>query len=405
MFNPLANAFGLDIGDQSFKLAQLKQAHGSGKYKLTALGSIEVPPGIMEEGTIADPREAARLINRLIKSSTGHPKGRGVVACLPEAKTFIKLIDAPADLSAKSLEKSVLKEIEQNIPLSLGELYFDWQLLTPEDRTESDLTHVPDGRDDQSFETFAETEDDEPAQNEDDEEDEKEEDQIPVGNKIVIGAAPKKLVDQYSEMLDLAGLTPIAFEIEAMAICRAIVPNDNLLTHPIGILDIGATRSSLIIYDQDMIQMSISIPVAGTSITEMISKTLNLSLDDAETLKIECGLDANRCEDKIWSIVQPQIDDLTQKIKRALKYYKTSFPCGRDIEHLLVCGGGANFREIDTVLSRKMAIKVIRGDALINVKSPTNKKFAKRRRLTFSTALGLAMRAADESNKNARRIK
>ncbi|MFH1046985.1 MAG: pilus assembly protein PilM [Patescibacteria group bacterium] len=404
MLNPLSNAFGLDISDRSYKLAQLKKARGSSKYYLTALGSIEVPEGIMDQGNIIDQERAAALVRELIKNTVGRVKGRGVVACLPEAKTFIKIIDAPSGTTRREdLDQAVLKEIEQNIPLAKDEIYYDWQLVRGDEMVKS-LQVKPEQTADETA-SAEQAKKGIPEINVTEEKNSELPPNEPEENKILLGAAPKQMVDEYSAMLDTAGLAPIAFEIEATAISRSVVPHTNSLSDAVGILDIGATRSSLVIYDRGMIQMSISIPVAGTSITKTISEKLRVGTEDAETLKIECGLDSTRCEDRIWTILQPLIDDMVQKIRNALRFYKIGFPYGKNIEHLYVCGGGAQFREIDSVLSRKLTIKVDRADSMINLQQPIPRKFRRESSLIYTTAIGLAIRAADESSRSMSRLR
>ncbi|HCC22055.1 hypothetical protein A2480_01145 [Candidatus Uhrbacteria bacterium RIFOXYC2_FULL_47_19] len=380
MLNPLSNAFGLDIGDRSFKLVQLGRPRGRKKgYRLNAWSIVDVPDGVMSNGNILDRPKAAALINKLVKSAVGHVGGRTVVACLPETKTFIKVIETNPNETREQMMSAVLKEIEDNIPLPKEEIYFDWQ--TTNDKLQPATTPKEIKNPQEKISTITA----EPT-------------------KIILGAAPKQLVDDFTAMIDLAGLAPAVFEIEAMAISRAVLPITNEPETAVGLLDIGATRSSLIVYDRGAIQMSLSIPISGAEITETISQKLKVSLEDAEKLKRKCGLDANRCEDRIWKILQPQIDDMTEKIKNALRFYKIGFPHGRDIEHLLVAGGGANFREIDSVLSRKLTIKVERANPFINIQLPVPKRFPIETALTYTTAIGLAIRAADETISGLRGI-
>ncbi len=399
MLNPVANAFGLDIGDKSYKLAQL-QHRQKGDYRLTALGQIDVPEGVMSGGEITDKKRGAELVSKLVKKSTGRVRGRAVVACLPEAKTFIKIIDAPTGQSKPELERAVLSEIEQNIPLPKEDIYYDWQLIRPAkhkpaiDTAEKDEKAPKKDRRGDTKKRRAETDQEtgdkkEPAATSPGK-------NTPDQAKILLGAAPKVLVDDLTEMLDMAGLAPVALEIEATAISRCIIPSKSGFAQAVGILDIGATRSSLVIYDRGLIQMSISIPIAGTTITQTLSKMLNVSLEDAEILKVECGLDSQRCENKIWTVLQPLIDDMAQKIRSALRFYKIGFPQGKNIEQLYVCGGGAHFREIDSVLSRKLTIKVERADSTINLKKPLPQRLRSAQDLSYTTALGLGIRAADE---------
>lgn len=426
MLNPLSNAFGLDIGDRSFKLAQLKKTRGkNGPFRLMAWSSIDVPEGIMNKGEVADYDKAAALLSELLQNARGRIKGRAVVACLPEAKTFIKIIDAKEGQSESQLNKAVKREIELNIPLPPEEIYHDWQLIRPhgseQEQTKSTLKKAKKADKEEKKEEENQegngADEGKPEENEDADRTEETgaeqsmEEQAELAeqagetNKILLGAAPKKLVDDYTTILDRAGLAPIALEIEATAISRCVAPTFESLPEAIGILDIGATRSSLVVYDRGMIQMSISIPISGIQITETISKALSINMDEAEILKRECGLDANRCEDRIWKIIAPLIDDMTQKIRNALRFYKIGFPYGKKVEHMYLCGGGAHFREVDTVLSNQLAIKVERGDALTNVRKPIPKKFPHDQALSFATAIGLGIRAANEANRRMNSIR
>lgn len=404
--NPLSSAFGLDIGDRSMKLIQVTRHRGKNPYRLTGWGSVELPEGIMDHGQITDMDKMVASLERLLKESQGRVRGRAVAACLPEVKSFIKVINVPRGSEEAAIKKAVRTELEQNVPLPIEEIYYDWQIIS---ETPAPVMAEPEKKAD------AKTGADQVAEAEDKSGTEKPADKpktdLPDKNKsaavptpaaasrLLIGAAPKKIIDDYATMMERAGLAPIALEIEATAITRAIIPERLLTDEAVGILDIGATRSALIIYDGGTIQMSISIPISGLAITELVAESLKVSLDDAELLKRECGLDVNRCEDKMWRILYPLIDDITEKIRNAIRFYKIGFPAGKKIETIYLCGGGAQFREIDTVLSRKLAIKVDRGDGLTNLDSHLPKNFPKSLTLNYTTAIGLAIRAADENLK------
>ncbi|MBI4457803.1 pilus assembly protein PilM [Candidatus Uhrbacteria bacterium] len=378
--NPLSNTFGLDIGDRSFKLVQLKKMRGGPKpYRLIAWNEVAVPEGILERGEIVNVEKAAEYVRKLMAGAKGKLSGKAVVACLPEPRTFIKIIQVDDVADVNALKKAVLNDIEQNIPLPKDEIYFDWQ-VADEPGAAAEAAAAP-----------AETETDAPEPPAPAEEKK--------ARRVMIGAAPKVLVDAYVAMLEQAGLAPIALEIEAMSLTRTLIADDDIDLEPVGILDIGATRSSLAIYDQGVLQMTISIPVSGNEITKAIAAALNLDFEDAELLKIECGLDAGRCEDKMWKILLPLVDDMTDKIHNALRFYKIGFPSGKKIEKLHLCGGGAGFRDIDNVLSRKLTIKVRRGNALVNLAPKFPAGFPQEDHLSYATAIGLAMRAVDEGEK------
>ncbi len=376
--NPFSQAYGIDVGDKTLKVVQvLRSGRKNPTYRLVAWGQIELPEASIENGEILNKDEVTKRLSELIAKAEGRLKGRAAVACLPEAKSFIKIIDQPVDASNEEISKAIMSELEMNIPLPIGDIYHDWQKMKKTSKTARKVGRQKDAQ--------KSNEVDEPTES-------KAEEKI----RILIGAAPRVTVDSYVEIMEGSGSMPIGLEIEATAICRAIVPDASEDNQAIGILDIGAARSALIIYDDGAIQMSISIPISGHAITKLVSESLKVSMEDAEVLKRECGLDMNRCEDKMWNILSPLIDDITEKIRNALRFYKIGFPSGKKIETLYLCGGGALFREIDTVLSRKLAIKVLRADPLVNLSSKFPRKFPKDEALAYTTAIGLAIRATDE---------
>jgi Tfp pilus assembly PilM family ATPase len=400
-FNPFSHAFGLDIGDRSIKLVQMIKTGRGHKtaYRLAAWNKLDIPEGIIEFGEVLDIDKAANSISQLISSSRHGVRGRACVACLPEVKSFIKIIEVGKNAGEGEITKEVRRELEQNVPLPPEDIYYDWKEVGPRivPAPEREQRKGRKGKADQTRDAVK------PTAAESGEAPATETLEAPPApvpdsktTRIIIGAAPRTIIDSYTLMLERAGVAPLALEIEATAISRAIVPDSAGRDAAIGILDIGAARSALIIWDNGAIQMSIGIPISGIAITKLVSESLSVSMDDAETLKRECGLDVNRCEDKMWKILYPLIDDITEKIRNALRFYKIGFPDGKKIETLYLCGGGAQFREIDLVLSRKLAIKVLRGKPLVNVNPRLPKAFPQDLAINYATAIGLALRAADE---------
>lgn len=401
-FNPLSHAFGLDLGDRSFKLIQITRRRSKqSPYFLTAWGSIDVPDEVMANGEILQLDEAIVLLKRLLKESHGHISGKTVVASLPEAKTFMKVIHVKVDADDEALKKEVVGEVQQNIPLPLEEIYFDWQRIPapvmpvePEAPLTDDEESADDGHAPNIAAQAPEYGDDtaDPAGS-----------AAPAVSEprqaVLIAAAPRDLVDKYTALIEGAGLIPAALEIEGMAVTRAIVPDEKMEQVRLAMLDIGATRSSLIVYDENTVQISIGIPISGNQITQVVAEKLAVDIGEAERMKIECGLDVQLCEDRMWNILLPFIDEMSDRIRNALRFYRIGFESGKRIDRVYLCGGGAYFKEIDSVLSRKLGIKVRRGNALVNLNPKMPRAFSATGALSYATAIGLALRAIAEAAK------
>ncbi|MBI4652682.1 type IV pilus assembly protein PilM [Candidatus Kuenenbacteria bacterium] len=378
MFNFFSSqpAFGLDISDLSLKLIQLRKFRN--EIKLHSSNEMPVPAGYIVSGVIKKPKEVVELIQKTIKTSLGNKiLTSNVVVSLPETKTFIKLIEI-FQTENKKFKEVIKEEIGRHIPLTDEEIYFDWQII--QKITKNNEQKI----------------------------------------QILIGAAPKNIVDFYTDILKKAGLMPQAFEIEACAIVRDLIQEKN--NSPRIILDLGASCSSLIIYNNGTIQFSISIPLSGEKITEKIAEKLKITLIQAEKAKKICGFDEKKCEGITKEILAEYLFELSEEIKKILMFHKTYFAFQGTFKEMLLCGGASNLIGLDVYLSEQLGLEVkreipwifkfqcfnhkkITWKSLVNdffFQSLFSKKikscpFSENKFASYATVLGLALRGVMEA--------
>ena len=383
-------SFGLDISDLSLKIIKLKK--GRKFFTLSSFGKEEIEPGIIKGGEIKDEKKLAEIIKEAIKKVRGGKlKTNYVVASLPEEKAFLQVIQMPR-LPEEDLKSAVIYEAENYIPTPLEEVYLDYQIVPP---IYDHLDHLD----------------------------------------ILIAALPKKTVDPYLSALKLAGFVPKVLEIESLAIARALIKG-GATTQPILLIDLGATRTSFIIFSGQSLRFTTSIPVSSTSFTEIISKNLGVTLAEAERLKIKYGLEEKikinigdektnikKERGKIFEALIPALIDLVQQIKRYLDYYQTHAshehlppttfqknnsnkhkpqkvvgglpPDGKGISKIYLCGGGANLKGLCELLSLELKIPVEMGNPWVNILIKEKKEVPElsfEESLKYTTALGLALR-------------
>ncbi len=338
--------FGLDLSDLSFKLAGLQKRKN--KFELTNLNRATVPPGYFDNGKIVKMQDSALLIRELINSAQG-PKIKTKFAhvCLPEKHTFIKLIKLPI-MSEQEIPTAVEWAAEHHLPFTLNEIYFDYQII--------------------------------PTQNSQDE------------ISIIIGAAPKEIVDDYTKLVKLANLIPLSFKIEAIAIARAIFPEKNNSATTTAIVDLGASRSSLIIANSHAVLFSLSLPESGNQITQIISQTLKISPTQAEKAKVVCGLDPEKCAGGIKIILEKELNLLADKIVNGIKYYQNNFTDTQPIDKIYLCGGGGNLKRLNDVLTEKTGLKSETAPLEKHITLGPKIKLPNTDWLSFTTAIGLTMK-------------
>jgi type IV pilus assembly protein PilM len=339
------NSFGLDISDTSLKLVWLDS-----QGNLRAWNEIEVPVGLIEKGVIKDKNKVVKIIQKLLATAHGKKiRTKKVIACLPETKTFIKIIEIPATLENKKVNNFILDGIQQYFPVKAEEIYIDWQSVGPEE-VEDDLI------------------------------------------KVMVGVAPRQIVDDYLEVLASAGLQIEALQIEAGAIVNALIRQKKEKAAeddpPKMILDLGANRSSIILYDKGVIQFSISIPVSGSGITEEIAASLKMSEAEAEDRKIKVGLEDEKSKE--YKIIEKNFSVIVKEIKQAQRF--EGWRDSEEVEELIICGGAAKTKKLPEYLAAKTNLKITLGDPFVNIK-PGKKQRVKLpgAPIAFMTAIGLAL--------------
>jgi type IV pilus assembly protein PilM len=348
-------AFGLDISDLSLKFLMLKKK--GKKFSVVSFGELKIEPGIIESGEVKNEEKLAGIIKEITK----RVKTKYVVASLPEEKAFLQVIKMPL-MSEEDLKSAILFEAENYIPLPVNEVYLDCEIVSSVHAASKNLD-------------------------------------------VLLAAIPKRVVDPYLRVLKKAGFKPIAFEIESLSIARALI-KDQKTTQPVLIIDLGATRSSFVIFSGNSVRFTCSIPISGIHFTELIAKNLKVSFEKAEKLKIIHGLreglriklgektTLEKVKGKIFEALIPGLVDLVQQIKKYLDFYQAhaylAGPEGKKIQKIIFCGGGANLKGLDEFLELELKIPVEIGNPWINVGEVKN--FPKEKSLSFTTAIGLALR-------------
>ncbi len=357
---------GLDISDLSIKGVQLQKSRG--EIKIQALNKQLLQPGIIESGIIVNEKDFLNSLNKLIsKPKFGVFSTEEIVVCLPETKTFVKTIKI--DNNPNNIKDLIESQIQKNFPFAIEEIYYDWQIVYQ----------------DKNF------------------------------ISVLIGAAPRSIVDQYTRLFSQANLSIQAFEIEGTAICRALLPEESpnfeqKVSKNYLIIDIGAKRTSIVIYANKSIATSVSLPISGEGTTEKIAKTLEIDKEQAEKAKIICGLDKQKAQGVIYDILSEKIDKLLDGLNNAINFFYSQHNDMGKIDEIIICGGGSNIKELDRKIAESTKIKANRANIFTNLSEHHDKfnKFLKEKHYAkdkdktlyseqtsiyaYATTIGLALR-------------
>lgn len=360
MFNFLnlkPEAFGIDVSDLSLKIVKLKK--NGEKFALASFGEASIKPGIIEDGEIKKEKALANVIKTALTKVKGEKlKTKYIVASLPEEKAFLQVIQLPK-MKKEEFKKAVYFEAENYIPLPIDQVYIDAQIISP---ICDHLDHLD----------------------------------------ILIAALPKKTVDPYLTCFKEAGLKPKALEIESQAISRALVKDETSVS-PLLLIDLGAVRTSFIIFAGHSLRFTFSIPVSSQGFTQAIAKTLKIDFLKAEKLKLKYGLKTYAKEEggDVFEAMIPALTDLIEQIKKHFTYYQSHAshehlpPDGKGLKKIFLCGGGANLKGLTDFLGRELKTSVEIGNPWMNILAEDQKEppqLSLEKSLSYTTAFGLALR-------------
>lgn len=366
-------AFGIDISDFSLKIAKLKRKRG--EFDLASFGEAEIPEGVIEGGEIKNEEALTKIIRQAVSQVRGEKiRTKEVIVGLPEEKAFLRMIQFPK-MNPEELEKAILFEAENHIPVPVKESCLGFEVIYP---LVDHLDHFD----------------------------------------ILLAAIPQKIIDPYIRVLKTAGLKPWALEIESSSTSRALIKNE-MTTNPVLLIDLGATRTGLIVFSGRSIKFTSSFSISSSDLTEALASKLGVSFSEAEKIKIDYGLETRtkvRLEEKtgdselekeiledrrVLQILSPVLSQLVSEIKNFLDFYysHTSHehlsPSRHEIKKVLLSGGGANLKGLDRYLARELGLPVVLGNPWINILNDPQERVPEiylRKSLSYTNALGLALR-------------
>ncbi len=358
-FHP--NYFGLDISDLSLKVVRLKLRDG--KYDLISFEHKVLTPGIIQAGEVKDKEKLTLAIKDLIKK-TPKLETKYVVASLPEEKSFLRVIRLPK-MSKNEIQRAVQFEAENYIPFSLDKVYLDSEIISSSDKGQKT-------------------------------------------SEVLLVALLKKIVDPYVEVLERAGLVPLALETESQAATRALIKNW-YSKNPLLIIDFGATCTNFSVFNGSSLRFTSFIPLSSSKITKSIAQEFKIEESEAEAIKKIYGLKGvGVTGKKLFRAIKPSLEELVKEIKKHIDYYynhaeNQEFSVkNREINKVLLYGGGSDLAGLPQFLTKNLGLLAERGNSFINLwtDSKQAKSLSRKKPLSYSVAIGLAMFQPDTQDHN-----
>jgi len=285
---------GLDIGSSAVKAVELK---ASGKnFKVVAFASEPVPPDSIVDGAIIDGAAVAEAIRRVFENKAF--KTKEVAASLSGNAVIVKKITLPV-MTAAELGESIYWEAEQYIPFDIQDVNLDYQILDAGTSEESKGTM-----------------------------------------DVLLVAAKKEKIADYTGVISQAGRTPIIVDVDAFALQNAYEVNYGLEPDQVVVLlNAGASAININILTGDQSTFTRDISIGGNSYTEAVQKELNLAFDSAEQLKRGMPVEGVNPED-VTPVLQAMTENVLLEIQKTFDFFKATASSDR-IDRIVLSGGAS----------------------------------------------------------------
>ena len=264
--------FAVDINNSDLKIFQIERKND--KDIIRGWSRKILPPGVVVDFEIQETDKFVAILREALGEVSGKKiRGKSVVVSVPEDKVFLRVIKLPL-MKEIEVDEAIHWELESHIPISVDEVYFDWQIVK---RGAKDMD-------------------------------------------ILVAATPRKIVDNLIFSFEMAGLTVSALEADSVASKRSILAvDDNEVTM---VVDIGIDGTAYFIYRDGYPVFSSSSSISGKLFTDVVSKEFGIDLKKAEHYKTKIGLGSNKKErDEALKIYKPILSNLIQEINKTITFY------------------------------------------------------------------------------------
>ncbi|MFZ4631749.1 MAG: type IV pilus assembly protein PilM [Patescibacteria group bacterium] len=334
---------GIDIGDSSLKMVELKK-----KNRKIYLSNYAFSENVSEVNftKIDDINYLAKAILK-VKNEAGITATK-VTASLPTFAVFSSIINL-SNVDKKNLVATINEEAKKVIPLPLEEMILDWKIIPDENGK------IPSK-----------------------------------GNmRVFLTGSPKKLVRKYVDVFKAANLNLVSLETETFSLVRSLVGDDKAT---VMIAEIGANSTDIFVVKESIPVFNRSLAVCASTVTNALVEKLGMSFAQAEQFKLDLSIVLGGDEkEELPQLIGKTLEPIVTEMQYMLDFFRSQN--GGEVEKIILSGGGSMLLNLADYFSKRLNIKVIIGDSWNRVNYPEElKPVLSEVGAKLSVAVGLAMR-------------
>jgi len=344
------NLLGLDIGASSIKACLLKETKRG--MMLQAFDMIELPDEAIVEGAVINSGALVDAVRELVTRNKIRQKECAL--SISGYSVMIKKITLPL-MTPSELQESIQWEAEQYIPVDISGMYLDVSILSQR-----------------------------PAQQQMD---------------VLLVAAKKEMVNDYTTVAREAGLTPVVMDVGALCMQNMFEVNYGLPPgESVVLVDCGAAVTTMAVIMGGATTFTRDMAMAGNLFTAEIQKQLNITYEEAEGFKRGGRSDAVIPEE-VDRVMQQVAESIAYEVKNSLDYHTTS-AVESQYDKIYLSGGSARIPVLGRAISRVCGVPVELVNPFAAIQYDPKQftpEYLEQVAPSACVAVGLALRRSNES--------
>jgi type IV pilus assembly protein PilM len=299
---------GLDIGSSCIKAIELKRSKG--EIVVSHLGVEPLASDIVVDSMIVDSGSVSSAISKIFSSHS--IKTRTVATSVSGHSVIVKKIGVHP-MSEAELAESINTEAAQHIPFDIADVNVDFEILNPDDTGPQ--------------------------------------------MDVLLVAVKKDKILNYTNVLSLAGKSPGIVDIDAFALQNCYEYNYSP-SHDstVALLNLGASVMNINIVKGATPLFTRDVSVGGNQYTDSLQKELDLSFDDAESLKLGRRV-GTVSEDAKLPILQQVTEIIVLEIQKTFDFFRAT-ASGEHIERIYIAGGSSKVPGLVEALRQEFSLPV-----------------------------------------------
>ncbi|MCB0356041.1 MAG: type IV pilus assembly protein PilM [Bdellovibrionales bacterium] len=339
---------GIDLGSSSIKVAEIDV--GRRVSTLQNFSLVPTPPMATSGGDITDPGLLSEAVRQAINELGTKVKNAAVG--LWGSSVIVKRISIPK-MEESLIPEQIRWEAEQYIPYDINEVNLDYKIL-----------NLASGQADTM--------------------------------EILLIAAIQEVVYTVSDVVTGAGVTCSLLDVEGFALANCFEANYGVLQgQVVGLINVGSSVSNFVIVESGEVVFSRDIPIGGLIYTNEIAKSLDVSMAEAEGMKL--GLSSGQAvPEEVSSIIENTHEVIIEEISGIIEFFHNT--SSAQISKLYFTGGGSSTVGFKNAINQLLPSERLDPFLSIGVNPKVfSSEYVKQVRNFCSIAVGLGLRTLGDS--------